>query len=132
MLTVETYLDFSPGKGIGLYAREFIPKNGKYWVRNEIFDKIISASDVKSLDYLASQYIMKYGFLEVTGNWYLCGDNSRFSNHAKYSNSKNHFDSSGLLQFSTALFDINAGDEILVDYTEICLASAQDLNFTAV
>lgn len=129
MLNVETYLDFSPGKGIGLYSSEFIPKGAVYWVRNEIFDKIISKQEVDELDPLASLYVKKYGFLEKSGNWYLCGDNSRFSNHSRNSNTQNIFNSEGLLTHSIALNDIQIGEEILIDYTEICLACIDNLDF---
>jgi len=129
MLLVETYIEISEGIGIGLYAKNRILKGTKYWVRNEIFDKIISPSQLLRLNKLAINYIKKYGFLEVSGNWYLPGDNDRFTNHSKSSNTLNHFDNGGLLQYATVTKDIEIGEEILCDYSEICLTCKNGVFF---
>ncbi len=130
MLLVETYINISPGIGIGLFAKVKIAKETKYWIRNELFDKVISQVQLQSLEKIASDYFMKYGFFEKSGNWYLCGDHARFSNHSKSPNTRNHFNENGLLQYCTTSKIINANEEILIDYTEICLTCRDGVNFS--
>jgi SET domain-containing protein len=120
MLLVETYIAHSPGKGIGLFSRVAIQKGTIYWVRNEIFDKIISPEQINTFTELAANYIFMHGFKEISGNWYLCSDNARFSNHSKNPNSLNHFDLAGLIEYSYAAKDIASNEEILCDYTNTC------------
>lgn len=129
MLLVETFLNTSPGKGVGLFAKFDIPKNTKYWVRNERFDKVISVTELKDYPLIASDYITKYGFLEKSNNWYLCGDNARFSNHSSSPNTLHLFNQEGLLQYCIALCDIHTGDEITCNYVEICLTCKNGVDF---
>lgn len=129
MLTVETYVDCTLTKGVGLFAKKFIAKGSKYWIRNEIFDSVFSPREFELLDTLAADYIKKYGFLETSGNWYLCNDNARFSNHSFNSNSKNHFDKNGIVQYCTASRDIEIGEEIMCNYTEICQTCIDGIDF---
>ncbi len=130
MLLVETYLDISPGRGIGLFAKSDLPAGTKYWTRNEIFDKTFSIQELERLEKIASEYFMKYGFLEASGNWYLCGDNARFSNHSPVANTINYFDEKGIVQYSDILKTIRAGQEIFIDYTQICETCKNGVNFT--
>lgn len=130
MLLVETYLDISPGRGIGLFAKFDLNIGTKYWIRNEAFDKVFSISELEALEEIASEYFRKYGFLEVSGNWYLCGDNARFSNHSPVSNTENHFDKNGVIQYSTVSKAIKAGQEIFIDYTQICETCKNGVTFS--
>ena len=86
MLLYETEVKPSLNKdlGLGLFTLVKIRKGAKYWVRNEDFDKIISFQQLNSLMQIAKDYIEKYGFQETARNWYLCGDNARFTNHSAY------------------------------------------------
>jgi len=130
MLLIETYINISPGRGFGLFAKTNLIVGTKYWVRNEIFDKILLPEELNLLAPIASDYFTKYGFLERTGCWYLCGDNARFSNHSPVPNTQNHFSTSGLLEYCTISKDINIGEEIFIDYTNICLTCKDGVNFS--
>ena len=129
MLLVETYLDISPGKGIGLFAKINIKKGTKYWVRNEVFDKVFSLAELETFNQLTTEYIKFYGFQEKTFCWYLCGDNGRFTNHSSTPNTKNHFDKAGILQYSTVTKNVGIGEEILCDYQDICMTCKNELLF---
>jgi len=129
MLIVNTYLDMSEGKGVGLFAKELIPKGKIWWIRNEQFDKVIMESELASYAQLAANFIMTYGFHEPAGNWYLCIDNARFSNHSYIPNTFNKLNAKGELVFCTATKDIFPGEEILCNYKDICIASQIDLGF---
>jgi SET domain-containing protein len=129
MLLVETFLAVSPGKGVGLYAKSLIPMGMKYWERNEVYDKIISPAEMETLPELAAKYIKTYGFLEPNGNWYLCRDNARFSNHSDNANSSNLFDEDGAVLAHIATRDIKEGEEISCDYTELCQTCKEGITF---
>lgn len=129
MLLVQTYIDCTSHKGVGLFAHQFIPVGTKYWVRDENFDRLFTAEEKAILKLIASQYIEKYGFLEASGNWYLCNDNARFSNHSTAPNSKCHFDENGIVQYYTATKDIQEREEILLDYREVCQTCKDGVDF---
>lgn len=129
MLTVETYLDKSPGRGIGLFAKTDIRKGTTYWIRNEAFDKIISPEEIDLLPHLSMFFVKNYAFLENTGKWYLCSDNDRFCNHSYKANTTSEFDQDGLIIKCTALQDIKAGEEIFCNYMEICRSCIHGVDF---
>ena len=129
MLVIESYMDISPGMGIGLFAKANILKGTKYWIRNEVFDKLISKKQYESLDKLAADFTEIHGFLEVTQNWYLCCDNASFTNHSNFPNTKYYFDRDGLVKYGVASKNIISGEEIFCDYTKICLTCKNGLNF---
>lgn len=132
MLLVDTYLDISPGKGIGLFSTKLIKAGTIYWKRSAIFDKISSPQDMSLIGELQRNFIITYGFLERTGNWYLCIDNARFSNHSDNPNTSNQINDVGELLTCTVLKDIQPNEEILCDYRDICQACIKDLGFVDV
>ena len=129
MLLVETFTDCTRHKGVGLFAKEFIQQGTTYWVRNELFDRLFTPAMLTALNPIAIRYIEKYGFLEKSGNWYLCNDNARFSNHSNDPNSENHYDQFGIVQYCTAARDILKGEEILCDYTKVCMTCKDGVDF---
>lgn len=129
MLLVETFINCTSERGVGLFSKKFIPKGTIYWIRNESFDSVFSKKVMATMEKLAINYIKKYGFLEKSGNWYLCNDNDRFSNHSLHPNSKNHFDENGIVKYCTTLCNIATGEEILCDYTEICQTCISGVDF---
>jgi SET domain-containing protein len=129
MITVDTYLESSNGKGIGLFAKNIIPKGTIWWIRNENFDRVISEQELATYDDFLILFVTMYGCLEPTGNWYLCVDNSRFTNHSNTPNSSNNFNELGETISCIANKDIAPGEEILCDYREICLSCKNDLGF---
>lgn len=129
MIIIETYLKEVEGKGISLFALQPISKGTIWWVRDESFDKIITNEQYNKYNFLIKRIIQKYGFLEHTGNWYMCVDNSKFTNHSDNPNSKNTINEKGELISSYAFKDIGANEEITCDYREICLDCMNSLGF---
>lgn len=129
MLVVDTYLKTSERKGIGLFSSQFIAKGSPYWIRNVQFDRIISSKDFLNLDQLQQDFIRKYAFKERSGNWYLCLDNGRFCNHSDMPNTENVFDAGGELLACIAILDIQADDEILCNYRDLCEHCKAELDF---
>lgn len=132
MLTIDTYIDKSPGKGMGLFSRCKILKGTIYWRRSESFDNVFTLKELDQFPKIAKDFITKHGFQEKNGNWYLCNDHARFSNHSDNSNTLHEFDSNGLLQCSIASKDIEAGEEILCNYCEICLTCKEGVSFDVI
>lgn len=130
MLIIETYLGSSKGIGIGLFSKNDLTKGEIWWIRNEYFDKIFLAADIKRFGSISFQFIKTYGFLECTGNWYLCIDNAKFSNHSNDPNTSCIFTKSGELASCCTRRDIKAGEEILCNYQEFCIEAANRLGFS--
>ena len=123
MLLFETEVRESQikGLGLGLFTLVKIKKGAKYWIRDEDFDRVISLHQLNSLMQIGKDYVEKYGFQETSKNWYLCGDNARFTNHSEDPNTAQYFDGQRRLQYGYALRDIEVEEEILLDYSDLCL-----------
>ncbi|QHS56540.1 SET domain-containing protein [Mucilaginibacter sp. 14171R-50] len=132
MLLVETYIAPVEGKGMALFAKVPISKGTVYWRRDESFDRLFTPETLGRLPLNVISYIQIHGFQEVTGNWYLCGDNARFTNHSLDPNFINHYDEAGLVDYCFTDRDIAAGEEIVCDYYDTCQSCASGLPFEEV
>ncbi len=112
MLTIKTKLAQSKIAGIGLFANEFIPKGSLVWKFVPGFDLLLAKEDVSRLSPAAQEQVHRYAFLEKKYKKYiLCGDDARFFNHSKEPNCDD-----STPDITTALRDINPGEELTVDY----------------
>lgn len=108
----------SPGKGLGLFAKQFIKKGDLIWTYREgenvtIFRK--PESFVEFLDTLPDvesriEILDKTYPCEISGSVILVHDDNRFTNHSDMANTV-----SGA-KFSVAARDILPGEEIFDDY----------------
>ena len=112
MLKVKTYLKEIEGKGIGLFADQFIPE-GTIVSVFEYPDIVIPLNKYLALDERSREFIYYYGWLEE-GNVYISTDNDRFVNH---SNNPNIIDKE---EKAIALRDIFKDEEITCNYYELC------------
>jgi SET domain-containing protein len=109
MLLVETYLAESPNKGLGIFSKNFIPKDTIIWKFVEGFDIKVHEDEYKSLSDIQKQFVDKYFWKE--GNYlYSSCDHSVFQNHSFNPNSVEDGED------MKASRDILPGEEILVDY----------------
>lgn len=129
MLVVKTYLKPSVGMGIGLFAAEFIKQGTTWWIREITFDKLITKEEFDNYPEQSQKFIEEYGFLERTGNWHLCIDNARFTNHSANPNSENTWGINGELLSCYAISDIQEGEEILCNYETTCLTCVGGVSF---
>jgi len=129
MLLVETYIDCTEKMGVGLFAKKFIKKGTMYWTRNESFDRLFTESEMDLLEEFAVFYIKKYGFMEMSGHWYLCNDNARFSNHSDNPNSEINFNEKGIAQYYVTTKDIQPGEQLLIDYRKVCQTCVGGVDF---
>lgn len=118
MLQVKTNITNIPTKGLSLMAGEFIKKGTDIWVY-EFGDKIIPFELWKDLPELKKNFIKKYGWRKR--NEIICGiDDIRFANHSYEPNTV----TDGFL--TTASRDIDKGEEITINYIDLCDWAKED------
>jgi SET domain-containing protein len=110
MLLVETYIAESPGKGMGLFSENFIPKDTVIWQFVEGFDIKVHQEKYETLTNVQKNFIDTYFWKEGDYLYSSC-DNSNFQNHS------NNPNSIGLDEDKmVAARDIFPNEEILVSY----------------
>lgn len=109
MFTVKTYLKESPGKGLGVFAKKFIPKGTTIWEFIEGFDVKVHKSKLKELTLLQLDFVNKY-FWKEGDYFYLSCDHSKFQNHSYDPNSVPEG------EYMVAARDIQPDEEITVNY----------------
>ncbi len=111
MLLVKTYLDKSEVNGTGCFTDEFIPKGATIWKLERPFDVVLSEEEFILLPQMAKEHILHFAYYnKEDGGYVLCSDNAKFFNHSDNPNTE---DQTGI---TTALRDIQKGEEILSDY----------------
>ncbi len=119
MLLIRTYLAKSRIHGIGVFAREKIPKGTKIWKFIPGLDVKIGKEILGKLPQPAREQIIHYSYInKVTGEYVLPADNDRFTNHSENPNTTNI--GFGADEGETyAARDIEEGEEITTNYKEI-------------
>lgn len=114
MNLVDTYLDKSDIEGLGLFAKQFIPKGTIIW-RFHFPDFILSKKDYVELDLteVEKKFIETYSTFK---NGYITfySDNSKYSNHSNRPNTYMN-----LIGEQVSSADIKEGEEITCNYYEI-------------
>lgn len=105
MILFKTLIDKSAGKGLGLFAAEFIPKDSLVY-ENSI--QKIKKYDTEALSAFSSFYINTYTWV-VGDHVYHCIDDTMYINHAD--------DPSVDGATGKALRDINPGEELTENYS---------------
>jgi len=118
MLQVQTYLDKSPINGIGLYAKNDIPKGTIIWKFTNGLDRPYTTRSLIGMDELEKAFLEKYCF-RYHGKLYLCVDDARFMNHSEYPNCNDVGDDKikgSDIGYTMANRNIKAGEELTCDY----------------
>jgi SET domain-containing protein len=110
MLLVETYIAESPGKGMGLFSKNFIPKDTVIWQFVEGFDIKVHQEKYETLTSVQKNFIDTYFWSEGDYLYSSC-DHSNFQNHSNNPNSIS-LDEDKMV----AARDIFPNEEILVSY----------------
>ena len=111
MLLVNARAGLSEIHGIGLIAKEFIPKGTLIWRFQEGFDLVISEEEMSKLSGPARDQVIWYAYYDkVDKEYILSSDDDRFTNHSDTPNSANIGDD------TYAIVDIEPGTEITWDY----------------
>lgn len=130
MLVVKTIMKQSSIEGFGLFAAEKIPKGTSVWKYDPRFDLSFDPKEVEMWDQLQKDLIVRYAYLSTdSGKYIYCTDDARFMNH---SSTKNNLD---VVPFDgepetrgVANRDIEAGEEILINYRTFDAADATSTN----
>jgi len=110
MLLVETYIAESPGKGMGLFSKKFIPKGTVIWQFVEGFDIKVHQEKYETLTNVQKKFVDTYFWKEGDYLYSSC-DHSSFQNHSNDPNSIG-LDEDKMI----AARDIFPNEEILVSY----------------
>jgi SET domain-containing protein len=111
MLLVNARAGVSAIHGIGLIAREFIPRGSVVWELRSGFDLVLAEQQVQELSDAAREQVLWYAYYDPAKRVYvLSADDDRFTNHADDPNTAND----GNVTFATR--DIRPGEEITWDY----------------
>ena len=110
MLLIQTYIAESSGKGIGLFSKNFIPKDTLIWQFVEGFDIKVHQDKYKTLTDVQKKFIDTYFWKEGEYLYSSC-DNSNFQNHSNNPNSIGFGENKMI-----AARDIFPNEEILVNY----------------
>jgi SET domain-containing protein len=112
MLLIKNYIAASEGKGLGLFASEFIPKGTLIWQFVEGFDTKVHKDKYETLTNIQKNYVDTYFWKEGDYLYSSC-DYSNFQNHSNNPNSV-CLDEDKMI----ALRDIYPDEEILVNYRD--------------
>ena len=122
MMFVKTKTGPSNIHGVGLFAKEFIPKGTKVWEFTEGFDLVLTKEEVKNLSEAAREQFLNYAYLsKKSGKYVLCTDDARFFNHQIPSNITCRIPEGSNLIEALECFaakDIQPGEEITNNYEE--------------
>lgn len=116
MMKVKTYIDAIKGKGIGVFASEFIPKGTIWWEWDSTLDVLITADKFETYDELTRKFIWKYAVTDKFGNLYLCSDYGRYNNHSDNANTEGIDYKDGVAMRAITTRDIQQGEEMTYDY----------------
>jgi SET domain-containing protein len=130
MLQIPTYLDKSPINGIGLYAKNDIPKGTVIWKLTRDVDKAYPTRNLIGMSDLERAFLEKYCF-KYHGKLYLCNDDARFMNHSEYPNCVDMGEDKikgSDIGYTMAARNIKAGEELTCDYRGFGV-TPEDLEF---
>ncbi len=111
MLRVPTYVAHSPIAGMGVFAATDIPEGTVIWAFEEGVDWRLHPEEFNEFPEPYRSRLRHYIYLDDTGHYVLCGDNTRFMNHSDEPNCE---EPPGA--FTVACRNIKAGEELTCDY----------------
>lgn len=119
--------------GLGCFAREPIAAGRLIWKFDEQYDRVLKKEFVQSLPLAAKENLLIYAFVsKTTGDYILCSDDSRFTNHSPTSNVvcviPPGTENNDLECYATR--PILPGEEITNDYREFDAESGEDLDLS--
>jgi hypothetical protein len=116
MIHPDTELRFiHPDIGFGVVATRLIPKGTITWAQDEL-DQVFTPQRLNSLGPVFANDLGKYSFVNVCGEYVLCGDLARYIKHSCDPTCR-----SAAYNFESAVKDIQPGGELTDDYATLNL-----------
>lgn len=118
--------------GLGCIARETIHAGQLVWRFDDRYDKVIKREDLEHFPDAAKENLLNYAYVSrATGDYVLCSDDSRFTNHSPDPNivclipegSTNN----DLVCYAKRLIEI--GEEMTNDYRDFDEESPEDFHY---
>lgn len=123
MLTIKTALKASRLHGIGLFATQRIPANTVVWRFDPAFDLHFPNAAYEAAPAIQKHHIDYYGFLSKATREHIYSlDDSRFMNHSDMPSVVVTYGAGSGEPTMVARRDIAAGEEITVNYHDLCHA----------
>lgn len=111
MFTIPTYLGKSDIHGIGVFSGVSVKKGDIIWELTDGIDIIVPEEVYSESPESVKQFLHNFAFLSSTGEYILCTDNAKYTNHSLTANMEQVSN-----QISIATMDIQGGDEITENY----------------
>mgnify|MGYP001026896991 CR=1 FL=1 len=123
MLTIKTELKASRLHGIGLFTAQWIPAGAVVWRFDPTFDLHFPPAVYAAAPPVQQHHIDYYGFLsKATREHIYSVDDSRFMNHSDTPNMAVTYGAGAGEPTMVARRDIAPGEEITVNYHDLCHA----------
>lgn len=111
LFRTEVKVATDPRMGLGLFAKEFIPKDSIVWKFVEGVDVKVSVDRVEQMSEAQQEYFEKYAWVEDDYYYSSC-DLTNFVNHSYQPNLKI------IDEIMISLRDIHPGEELFENYAE--------------
>jgi SET domain-containing protein len=114
---IETEVRPSKIHGLGIFAKELIPKDTIIWKFTPGFDLKFSKEQITTFPKLLQEYLQTYCWLSKKSDKYcFASDNAKYFNHSNSPNSRSTYYQDEEEVITTAIKDIEIGEEITDDY----------------
>lgn len=124
---VKTKIKESKIHGIGLFADQFISKGTVVWKFTGGFDLKFTKEQILSFPDLLQIYLYKYSWKSKKSKLYcFSSDNGKYFNHSKNSNVLSQYYDGEEEVVTTAIRDIEEGEEITDNYSTFEYDSEED------
>ncbi len=118
MMYVKTKVLPSKIQGLGLFADQLIPKGTVIWKFTSNFDIKYTKEQINALPQEARDFLATYAYLsKKSGLYILPVDNAKYFNHSETPNSKSAYLDTEEEVVTTAVMDIQLGEEITDNYS---------------
>ncbi len=115
MMRVQSFLAASPIHGVGCFTHEPIAKGRLVWEFDRGFDREYSAEEVARLPVAAQEFFTTHAWASPRKTILVCADHGGYFNHQDEANTGMTPDGFRCI----ALRDIQAGEELTTNYTEL-------------
>ncbi len=127
MLLIKTKIKQSEIHGLGLFADQMVPKGTIIWKFTPAFDQKFTKEQILGFPDLLQVYIYKYSWKSAKSKLYcFSSDNGKYFNHSNHPNALSEYKDGEEEVITTAILDIQMGEEITDNYSSFEADSDSD------